>query len=1048
MEVRLLGPVEARRNGTPVPLGARMERALLTILLLEAGRVVPADRLVDLLWDGRPPPKASAALHTKVAHLRRALEPGRAPRGGDSVIATAPPGYRLVPDALELDSDRFESLLAEATRSAGTDERRTVRLVGEALALWRGPALGEFAGERFARPAAERLEGLRAGAAELRATALLALGDVGRAVAELQPHVMAHPLREQARASLARALYLSGRQADALTVLADGRRLLRDELGLDPSPELRDLERRILEHDPGLSPPVPDAAAPAGPAMPVGSPPTGEELHGRRAERAVLNRAVAEAAAGRGSVVLVTGDAGIGKTALLDDLRRAVVAAGGRARTAVCRDGVAAPPFLPVLQVVRDAAPDLAAPERERLGRVLGPLREMVPGLGADGPTPAAGVDPAMVMLHLTDALQLTLEAPPGLPALAVFDDVHEADPATLQLITGLAAAVHRTPVLLALSMRSGEGAGYAPLTAALGALGRAPRLLRLDLEPLTTATVRDLVRAATTGELGDDVLDDVVHRADGNPFFALELARVAVAERGPTGPTPPERGRAVGGVPAAVLDVLRQRFLALPDGGTELLTAVAVAGQVSAAELAVLTGEPVERTLALLDSAIATRLAVDLGDGRIALPHSLLGDALRASTSSARLAHLHRAFAGQLAARVGGDPEQASRIAGHHLAARALDGGLAALPWLGRASDHAVRVSALDQLRSINEQIVGLLAAAPPPPEGSPDVHARYRQELRARGRIAYADAWSGGFDSPTIREFCRLVRMWEVPEPAEPDDLEILWLATLFFGQLGRLDDADDAVARMSALAAAVDDATATFLQHDMSAVVRWMQGRFRDALAHLDRAEESTSGGRLDLRRSLAFSPPTRIAIIRAHCMWHLGDRAAAFEQLDVALAAAGAAGLGAAGFARRWALMLALMDGDATRVRALVSMQVSDPVWERFRYPSSVVRFAEGWLRSRDGDPRGGLPVMREAHAALVEQGLVAARSVLLGLLAEATLAAGDPAQAAALCDAGLAVAELGERFWVPQLQRVAAAAAAAGPAGISGRQATRQSGNPG
>jgi hypothetical protein len=692
--------------------------------------------------------------------------------------------------------------------------------------------------------------------------------------------------------------------------------------------------------------------------------------------------------------------------------------------------------------MVRDAASDMAAPERERLGRALGPLREMVPGLYATGPAPAAGVDPAMVLLHLTDALQLTLEAPPGLPALAVFDDVHEADPATLQLITGLAAAVHRAPVLVALAMRSGEGAGYAPLTAALGALGRVPRLLRLDLEPLTTAPLRDLVRAATTGDLGEDVLDDVVRRADGNPFFALELARVEVAARGPAGPTPPERGRAVGGVPAAVLDVLRQRFLALPDGGTELLTAVAVAGQVSAVELTVLTGEPVDRTLALLDSAIATRLAVDLGDGRVALAHSLLGDALRASTSSARLAHLHRAFAEQLATRVGSDPEQASRIAGHHLAARSLDGGLDALPWLERASDHAVRVSALDQLRSINEQIVGVLAGAQPPPAGSPDVHARYRQELRARGRIAYSDAWSGGFDSPTIREFCRLIRAWEVPEPAQADDLELLWLATLFFGQLGRLDDADAAVARMSALAAPLDDATATFLQHDMSAVVRWMQGRFRDALAHLDRAEEAASGVRLDLRRSLAFSPPTRIAIIRAHCRWHLGDRDAAFEQLDVALAAAGAAGLGAAGFARRWALMLALMDGDATRVRALVSMQVSDPTWERFRYPSAVVRFAEGWLRSRDGDPRGGLPVMREAHGALVDQGLVAARSVLLGLLAEATLAAGEPAQAAALCDAGLAVAELGERFWVPQLQRVAAAA------GISGRQVTRQRGKPG
>src|SRR5687768_2775442 len=158
MEVRVLGPLEVHRQGSPVPLGARMERALLTILVLEAGRVVPADRLIALLWDGAPPPKAAAALHTKVAHLRRALEPDRTARSDASVIVTAAPGYRLDRAHLELDADRFEARVAEATALLGSDDAGAVRLVDEALALWRGPAFGEFAEEPFARAAAERLE--------------------------------------------------------------------------------------------------------------------------------------------------------------------------------------------------------------------------------------------------------------------------------------------------------------------------------------------------------------------------------------------------------------------------------------------------------------------------------------------------------------------------------------------------------------------------------------------------------------------------------------------------------------------------------------------------------------------------------------------------------------------------------------------------------------------------------------------------------------------------------------------------------------------------
>ncbi|MGY1810688.1 BTAD domain-containing putative transcriptional regulator [Blastococcus sp. SYSU D00669] len=1021
MEVRVLGPVEARRDGVPVHLNARMNRALLAILVLERGGVVAADRLVDLLWDGTPPPKATAALHTKVAHLRRALQPDRAPRSEDSLIRTSPAGYRIAREDVDLDADRFERLVGEARGLVAPDPRRALGLLDDALGLWRGPALAEFADQPFAEAFVQRLESLRLTAVELRAAARLGAGDTDRAVDELQPHVAAHPLREQARAQLARALYLAGRQADALAVLAEGRALLREELGLDPGPELQRLEQQILDHDPALAPALPAAPVPANPPVRSVRRP---ELVGRDAECALLDTVVAEAAAGSGCVVLVSGDAGMGKSALLASLAAGVAAAGGPVRSATCRDGVAAPPFWPVLQIVREAAAAADEAGRARLAAALGPLAGTLPDPGRPAVAATGGADPAMVLVHLADALAAALARPPGVPALVALDDLHAADPATLRLVAALAAEVATAPTVLALALRSGEAADSRPLADALAALGRLPRVVRLDLAPLPPDAVTTLIAGSLDGADAD--VDGLVARAGGNPFFALELARAAAAGAGSPGAV---GGRPVGGVPAPVYDVLRQRFLRLPPEGLELLTAAAVAGEpLPADDLAAIRGVPVDEALDLLEGALAARLLADTGDGGFTVAHALVGEALRASLSSARLARLHRAVAMRLEARAGDDPQAAARIAAHHLAARTLDGGAAALPWLERASDTAVGVAALDALRELNEQLVALVGPAD------------RRRELRARSRIAYADVWSSGYDTPAIREFLRMVRGWSAPRPVRPDDLELLWVAAMLEGQVGRLDDAAGTVARMAEAAAEVDDATARYLHEDMAAVIRWREARFAEALAHLDRAEQLVDAGGVDLGRSLAFSPRTRIAVVRAHCFWHQGRRAEAFAQAEAAVATAEETELGAAGFARRWSLVLALMDGDPGRVRRLVGLRPGAPSWERLPYPAAVVGFAQAWLRAVD-DPAAGLPGMREAHAALVRHGLAGGRSVLLGLLAEVALRAGDPAAAGSFCEAGLAVASLAERYWVPSLQRIGDAARQATASGASAATAT-------
>ena len=204
--------------------------------------MVSADRLNELLWADDPPADPSAALHSQVARLRRALRPG----GGDGLLQTRPPGYRVAVDRDEVDAGRFERLAAQASTASPAE---AVRLLDQALALWRGPAYAGLADSDLARVEAIRLEEARLAAVERRAEALVGAGRAGDAVLDLEPFVAAQQLREQPRATLMRALYALGRQADALAVYQDYRRRLAEELGLEPSPALQRLQTRILRHE-------------------------------------------------------------------------------------------------------------------------------------------------------------------------------------------------------------------------------------------------------------------------------------------------------------------------------------------------------------------------------------------------------------------------------------------------------------------------------------------------------------------------------------------------------------------------------------------------------------------------------------------------------------------------------------------------------------------------------------------------------------------------------------------------------------------------------
>jgi DNA-binding SARP family transcriptional activator/ABC-type branched-subunit amino acid transport system substrate-binding protein/streptogramin lyase len=248
MEFRILGPFEVESDGGLLPVGRRQPRALLAVLLLDANRVVSRDRLVEALWGEAPPERAVDALQVYVSQLRRSL--------GRDLIVTRPPGYMIHIEEGQLDLERFDLLVSEARRQDAVAAATGLR---EALSLWRGPPLADLPDTPLLEGERRRLEELRLGALEARTDADLARGEHAALVPELEMLVREHPLRERFRGQLMLSLYRSGRQAEALEVFAQGRRLLADELGLEPSEALKHLQKAILDHDPELAAPTPKA---------------------------------------------------------------------------------------------------------------------------------------------------------------------------------------------------------------------------------------------------------------------------------------------------------------------------------------------------------------------------------------------------------------------------------------------------------------------------------------------------------------------------------------------------------------------------------------------------------------------------------------------------------------------------------------------------------------------------------------------------------------------------------------------------------------------
>ena len=243
LEFRILGPLEVWDGEKTLELGGQRQRAVLAVLAMHVGEVVPSERLITYLWGESPPPTAATSLQNAVSQLRKAL--------GADVVETRAPGYALNAEKDAVDARRFERLVNEARSrrpSAGS------ALMREALQLWRGPPLGDFPYEQFAQNEAARLEELRLTAVEERSRRSWSSGGAAELVGELEALVRENPLRERPRGQLMLALYRSGRQAEALQAYQDARRMLVDELGIEPTPALQQLHASILRQESALQP--------------------------------------------------------------------------------------------------------------------------------------------------------------------------------------------------------------------------------------------------------------------------------------------------------------------------------------------------------------------------------------------------------------------------------------------------------------------------------------------------------------------------------------------------------------------------------------------------------------------------------------------------------------------------------------------------------------------------------------------------------------------------------------------------------------------------
>jgi DNA-binding SARP family transcriptional activator len=759
--------------------------------VLHAGEVVSRDRLIDDLWHGEPPAAAETTLRSHISRLRSAL--------GASRLLSRAPGYALVLAPEELDSTRCERLLTEARAAfAQGHAAEAAERLRSALALWRGSALADVAYEPFAQGEIARLEELRLAVLEERIEADLALARHADLVGELEGLVAEHPLRERLRGQLMLALYRSGRQAEALESYQQARRVLTDDLGLEPSEALRGLQKAILAQDPALE------AAPSGrEAAAVDEAGGPRPFVGRERELRELLDGLEESLAGEGRLFLISGEPGIGKSRLVDQLTRRARARGAEVLVGRCWEAGGAPAYWPWVQAlrtyVRERDPELL---RRQLGRGAADLAQILPELNelyGDLPSPHAS-DPEGARFRLFEATSSLLGAASRVqPLVLALDDLHAADAPSLLLLQFLAGTLADTRLLVIGAYRDVDPSLREPLAEAVDELRRQPATRSLPLVGLSEADVGSFV-SLETGLEPSIPLVGALHRAtDGNPLFVGEVVQLLTSEEALESITDAEAWR--GMVPEGVRAVIRRRLRRLSDNCRLILVLASVVGrEFDLAALQGMSDVSGEQLLDVLDEADRERIVSDVPGqpGRLRFSHVLIRDTLYDDLTPGRRVQLHRRVGDALEDLYADNLEpHLAELAHHFYESARPDVAEKALEYARRAAERSLRLLAY-------EEAARLFSVA-----------LRVRDSMESRNEtvrcdllLALGDAYARAGDTPRSKQAYR-----QAAELADTLNLaEQLGRAALGYG--GRLswgasrDDEHLAVLLERALAKLSDD------------------------------------------------------------------------------------------------------------------------------------------------------------------------------------------------------------------------------------------------
>jgi DNA-binding SARP family transcriptional activator len=731
MDFKILGPLEVSDEGRLLDLEGVRQRQLLALLLLHPNEVVSADELIDQLWGGDPPPTAAKSLQVYVSRLRKAL-------GRDNLLLTRSGGYTLALDPDDLDAARFERLVERGRgRLAAGDAEGAAADLNDALRLWRGRPLADFAYEAFALTEIARLEELRLSCLEERIDADLGRGHHAELSAELEALVVAHPLRERLRGQLMLALYRSGRQAEALEAFQQARRMLVDELGIEPSRRLRELEHAILQQDPSLETEPGRAQADDGFRRPSHA-----SFVGRAAELDELVSGVKDAIAGQARLFLLVGEAGIGKSRLAEEAVACARAAGAQVLWGRCWEAGGAPAYWPWVQSLRTVVSRCDSGQLNgyvrgnavHVAQLVPEIKELLPDLGEPRPLDGDGArfqlfDATATFLGRVSARQ---------PLVLVLDDLHAADEPSLLLLRFVASNAADARLMIIGAYREDEIQADPTLSGRLSELARCGR--RLSLAGLGAQEVGSFIELLS-GSRPTDVLVSALHeKSEGNPLFVRELVQLATHDE----PGHDEREYRQDSVPTGIRDVIDRRLRNLSPQCRRLLKSGSLFGREFRLDaLSRLLELERPALLDTIDEAIAARIvAGPTGTpARLRFTHGLIRDTVYDELSGAERALLH-CRAGEVLAELYSDDQQPhlAELARHFLAGDQLE---PAVDYARRAGDQALRLLAYEEAARLYRSALDVLGA-----------DCQKDRSMRCELMLALGDAQARAGNMPEARE------------------------------------------------------------------------------------------------------------------------------------------------------------------------------------------------------------------------------------------------------------------------------------------------------